>query len=63
VNPAFIRDLKGGALRITGGDAEGEARVVELPGHPFFLGTLFVPQLASQPDKPHPVVSGFISML
>jgi CTP synthase (UTP-ammonia lyase) len=63
VNPVFIGDLKGGALRITGGDAEGEARVVELPGHTFFLGTLFVPQLASQPDQPHPVVSGFVSML
>jgi hypothetical protein len=25
-----------------GADAEGEARVIELPGHSFFLGTLFV---------------------
>lgn len=52
--------LKRGALRVVGSDAEGEVRVVELPEHPFFVGTLFVPQTLSRPDKPHPLVTAFL---
>jgi CTP synthase (UTP-ammonia lyase) len=58
VNPEYVPLLGGGPLRIT--DAEGEARVIELPGHPFFLGTLFVPQTRSTPGRPHPLVSAFV---
>jgi CTP synthase (UTP-ammonia lyase) len=60
VNPAYVPLLAGGPLRVTGADAEGEARVIELPDHPFFLGTLFVPQTRSTPDRPHPVVMAFV---
>jgi|SRR5262245_2488217 len=60
VNPEYVPLLGGGSLRITGADAEGEARVIELPGHPFFLGTLFVPQTRSTPAHPHPLVSAFV---
>jgi len=35
--------LASGPLRIVGSDAEGEVRVGELRGHPFFVGTLYVP--------------------
>lgn len=35
-------------------------RVVELPGHPFFIGTPFVPQARSRPEDPHPLVSAFV---
>jgi CTP synthase (UTP-ammonia lyase) len=30
-----------------------------LPDHPFFLGTLFVPQAGSTPERPHPLIAGF----
>jgi len=60
VNPEYVPLLGRGPLRITGADAEGEARVIELPGHPFFLGTLFVPQTRSTPERPHPLVSAFV---
>src|SRR5262249_1870747 len=40
VNPDHLADLKSGPLKITGSDSEGEIRVVELPEHPFFIGTL-----------------------
>ena len=53
--------LATGPLRITGADAEGEARVIELPGHPFFIGTLFVPQARSTPERPHPLVTAFVA--
>ena len=60
INPDFIEVLKQGPLRITGADAEGEIRVIEWPDHPFFIGTLFVPQARSTPDQPHPLVVAFL---
>jgi CTP synthase (UTP-ammonia lyase) len=47
------------ALRVSGVGERGEARVVELEGAPFFLATLFLPQLTTV-DQPHPVIDGFI---
>lgn len=60
LNPAYVEVLRSTALRIVGSDAEGEVRAVELPGHPFFVGTLFLPQLNSTPEAPHPLVLGFV---
>jgi CTP synthase (UTP-ammonia lyase) len=45
-----------------GGDGDGgggDVRVAELPGHPFFLATLFQPELAGDGRRPHPVISAF----
>jgi CTP synthase (UTP-ammonia lyase) len=60
VNPDHVSLLKSGALMITGSDIEGEIRVIELPGHSFFLGTLFVPQTRSTAERPHPLVTAFL---
>lgn len=60
VAPDCVPLLRQGPLRIAGRDAEGEVRVIELPGHPFFVGTLFVPQARSTPDAPHPLVRSFL---
>ncbi|MEU7647957.1 CTP synthase C-terminal region-related (seleno)protein [Streptomyces huasconensis] len=48
--------LRAHGLRFTGADENGEVRVVELPGHPFFLATLFQPELFGDGSRPHPVV-------
>jgi len=48
-------------MKITGADTEGEIRVIEFPGHPFFIGTLFVPQTRSTPEQPHPLVTAFLA--
>ena len=34
--------------------------IVELKGHPFFIGVQFHPELKSKPFDPHPLFSGFI---
>ena len=60
VNPDYVETLRTGALRVVGSDVEGTVRVVELSGHPFFVGTLFLPQLGSTPSHPHPVISAFV---
>lgn len=37
--------------------------MIEAADHPFFLASQFHPELASRPDKPHPMFKGFISSL
>jgi CTP synthase (UTP-ammonia lyase) len=61
VNPEYAAALEAGGLRVTGRSADGEVRIVELPDHPFFLATLFIPQVRSTPEAPHPLVTGFVA--
>ena len=61
LNPAYREQLDAAGFRITGVDADGDARVFELDGHAFYVATLFVPQMRSEPGRPHPVVTGFIA--
>jgi CTP synthase (UTP-ammonia lyase) len=60
INPSHQEQLDHGGFRIVGKDADGEARILELPGHPFFVATLFVPQLTSTFDRPHPIIVAFL---
>ncbi len=59
VNPDYRRRLEDGGLRISGVGREGEIRIVEIPEHPFFLATLFLPQARSSHAAPHPLLAGF----
>jgi CTP synthase (UTP-ammonia lyase) len=61
LNPDYREQLDAAGFRITGVDADGDARVFELDDHPFYVATLFVPQMRSQPGRPHPVVSEFVA--
>jgi CTP synthase (UTP-ammonia lyase) len=40
-------------------DNDRDPRIAELPTHPFFLATLFQPELAGDPSRPHPIVQAF----
>lgn len=60
INPEYVDVLRSSALTVVGKDAEGAIRAVELSKHPFFIGTLFLPQLVSTPSHPHPIVSAFV---
>jgi CTP synthase (UTP-ammonia lyase) len=44
---------------VSGLGGAGEVRIVELPGHPFFLATLFLPQARSTASRPHPLLAGY----
>ncbi|HVA73875.1 MAG TPA: hypothetical protein VNF71_04870 [Acidimicrobiales bacterium] len=59
LNPEKEPALAAAGLKITGRDQSGEARIIELAEHPFFVGTLFVPQVASSRETPHPLVTAF----
>ena len=63
VNPEYETKLQAAGLRITARGPQGEARAVELPGHRFFLATLFQPQLSSTPERPHPVLAAFLNAI
>jgi CTP synthase (UTP-ammonia lyase) len=60
LDPEHQRLLDEGGLRVTGVDQDGEARVLELPGRRFYIATLFVPQLSSAPDAPHPLIVSYL---
>ncbi|MCP4158536.1 MAG: hypothetical protein GY760_00560 [Deltaproteobacteria bacterium] len=63
LNDKFQNDLNDGKLKITGVDKDRNARVIEIPDHPFFLATLFLPQLNSDNNSPHPLIMSFIKSL
>ena len=63
VDPAKVPLLTSAELRVTGSDAEGEIRVIELPKHPFFIGTLYVPQTRSTWSRPHPLINAFLKAI
>jgi CTP synthase (UTP-ammonia lyase) len=60
VNPQYEPDLASAGLAVVARAEHGEARAVELAGHPFFVATLFQPQLSSTAEKPHPLITAFV---
>jgi CTP synthase len=60
-NNAFKDALVEKGLRITGASPDGSlAEIVEIEGHPWFLGCQFHPEFKSRPTSPHPLFSHFI---
>ncbi|MFC1886711.1 hypothetical protein ACFLZM_06620 [Thermodesulfobacteriota bacterium] len=60
LNEKYGNDLNDGKLKITGFDTDGNARIIEIPGHRFFLATLYLPQFSSEPGTPHPLILSFV---
>ncbi len=56
----FQQQIESKDLRISGHDDDGTARIVELPGHPFYLATLFIPQMSSQRENAHPLIVAYL---
>jgi len=56
VNPRFRAKLDEAGLSCSGASADGRlVEFVELPGHPFWIGTQAHPEFKSRPDRPHPL--------
>jgi CTP synthase len=61
VNNAYRDVLSERGLRFSGLSPDGNlVEVVELPGHPWFIGCQFHPELKSRPMRPHPLFVAFI---
>jgi CTP synthase len=54
--------LTGAGMRLSGTTPDATyVEIVELPGHPFFLGCQFHPEFKSKPLEPHPIFREFIT--
>lgn len=61
LNPKYRPLLEPHGLRVSGiGDGD-EARIVELSGHPFFFGTLYVPQALHETGSSHALIRALVS--
>ncbi len=60
-NNAYRERLRQAGLVIAGTSPDGLlVEVIELAGHPFFVGTQFHPEFKSRPLRPHPLFREFI---
>ena len=61
VDIAYRDKLEGCGLRFSGLSPDGRLpEIVEIPGHPWFIGVQFHPELKSKPFAPHPLFADFI---
>jgi CTP synthase (UTP-ammonia lyase) len=60
LNPYFRDAIIREPLKIAGVDENEEVRIIEISDHPFFIATLFLPQLSSRPSEPHPLVTAYL---
>jgi CTP synthase (UTP-ammonia lyase) len=63
LDPRYLERLTGAGVVFSARDDAGDVRALELPGHPFFLGTLFQPELAGDGTRAHPVIRAFARQL
>ena len=62
VNIHYRDQLEAAGLRFSGLSPDGILpETVELPGHPWFVGVQYHPELKSKPLDPHPLFRGFIA--
>jgi CTP synthase (UTP-ammonia lyase) len=59
-NRSYRPLLESGGMRVTGVDADGGPRVVELARHPFFIAALFQPERSALSDAAHPLISAYV---
>jgi CTP synthase (UTP-ammonia lyase) len=59
IDAEYVDVLARGGLCFSSHDDDGAVRIVELPDHPFFIATLFQPELADSGPRTHPVIRAF----
>ncbi|HEX6093813.1 MAG TPA: CTP synthase, partial [Dongiaceae bacterium] len=61
VNINYKERLEKAGLRFSGMSPDGLLpEMIEMPGHPWFIGVQFHPELKSKPFDPHPLFTSFI---
>lgn len=60
-NSQFQRVLEKKGMKVTGVNPESKlVEILELPGHPWFLGCQFHPEFKSRPERAHPLFKAFL---
>ena len=61
VNPDFIERIEEAGLKYVGKDETGQrCEIMELDGHPYFVGTQYHPEFKSRPGRPSPPYLGLL---
>jgi CTP synthase len=61
-NMDYREQLEEAGLVFSGLSPDGRlVEIVELEGHPFFVGVQFHPEFKSKPNRPHPLFRGFVA--
>ena len=60
-NETYHKELNRQDLKIVGVDDNGNARIVELSTHRFFMASLFLPQSCSSAENPHPLIVEYLN--
>lgn len=61
LNNDYLEILEKNGLRVTGAyPKQGLVEIIEIPDHPWFVGTQFHPEFTSRPGKPNPLFNFFI---
>lgn len=60
MNPTHVPAFEAANFQVMGRDADWAPRIFVLKQHPFFVGTLFVPQVISSQTAPHPLIKGLL---
>jgi CTP synthase len=61
-NNRYLEALTRTGLRVAGYSADGTlVEIIEIPGHPWFIGCQFHPEFTSTPRDGHPLFSSFVT--
>ena len=62
VNNVYVADLEAKGYKVSARTpSENLPEMMELPGHPFFIGVQFHPEFTSTPRNGHPLFSAFVT--
>ena len=62
VNSKYRARLEAAGLRCSGASPDGRlVEFIELPGHPYWVGTQAHPEFKSRPDRPHPLFRALLA--
>ena len=62
-NPEYYEKFRKAGLTLSGMSPDQTlVEMIELPEHPFFMGSQFHPEYQSRPFKPHPLLVGLLKV-
>ncbi|MDG6956535.1 MAG: CTP synthase [Nitrososphaerota archaeon] len=61
LNQTYLKRFEEKGMRFTAfSDSRRRAEIMELEGHPFYMGTQYHPEYVSRPERPEPVYVAFV---
>jgi len=61
VNPRFVQEISKAGLNFVAQDDLGARQeIIEIPGHPYFVGVQYHPEMKTRPTRPSPPFVGFV---